>query len=394
MSDLAAIKTELQARVGELCRRFLPNGRDEGGQWVSYNPVTGDNAHKKHGPAFKVRIRGGVPGAWIDWRSGDKGDIIDLIAYCERTDRKGAIQFAKDFLGLKELTWQERQALRKKADERQRIEAEKERRRHAARLRDAEMLWRAAGGPSSVGPALVPLGTHAYQAGPHLQVKHAAQIHAEKYFAARKIPLDQVQTLNPFSFRFSPQTEWWRGAAWKSNGSDRFKTTHGPLFPAIHSAMRNGLGAVTCCHITFLDPIMPAKAPVSEPKLMYGEAKGSVIELTTGPGGVPFWQWRPGDPTAPVIVCEGIETGLSFAIAGVPARIWACGSLAGIGSAPVDHGSVEWILFARDNNFRNQQAQDQFDKALAALEASGKPVNVQASHVGDDFNDLLTGQEA
>jgi hypothetical protein len=73
--------------------------------------------------------------------------------------------------------------------------------------------------------------------------------------------------------------------------------------------------------------------------------------------------------------------------------VWAGGSLAGVGGAPVDLDCVEWVLFARDNNDGNAQAQKQFSAALERLEASGKRVHVEASHVGDDFNDLAQGDE-
>ncbi|MCW5697900.1 MAG: toprim domain-containing protein [Bauldia sp.] len=389
--DLAIIKGQLQDRIEELCRKLLPQGRDEGGQWVSFNPITGDRA-RHHNPALKIRLRGGVIGAWIDHRSGDKGDVIGLIAYIERTDTKGALKIARDFLGIRHLSPAERARLAKIEAQKRETRAREDAALRARKLAEAEQLFRAQGGERPIGPALVPLGTFGYAAGPHVHVKHGAQHHAEAYFAERKVPLAEIATFNPWSLRFSPQTEWWKGASWRHDDAGRrWKSGPGPLYPAIHSAMRNRLGAITACHLTFLDPSRPAKAPVEPPKLMWGEAKGAVIEIATGPGDIPFWRWQPGDPVHPVVLAEGIETAMSFAVAGVPARIWACGSLSGVGAAPIDLPSIGWALFARDNNFGNPTAQKQFSAALEQLESHGKTVVVEASHHGDDFNDLAQG---
>ncbi len=151
--------------------------------------------------------------------------------------------------------------------------------------------------------------------------------------------------------------------------------------------MRSATGIVTCCHVTFLDPVLPAKAPVSPAKLMFGEAMGAVIEISCGPGGRPFW--GPTEEALPVVLCEGIETGLSLAQAIDDARIWACGSLAGMGHAPVHLSCVSTITVARDNNAGNAQAEAHLNSGLDRLADSGKPLVIMRSHVGDDFNDLL-----
>jgi hypothetical protein len=117
-----------------------------------------------------------------------------------------------------------------------------------------------------------------------------------------------------------------------------------------------------------------------------------VIEISMGPNNVPYWRDDGASPQC-VLLAEGIETALAFAVAGVPARVWACGSLAGIGNAPIGLPCISWVLFARDNNSGNAQAQKQFAAALERLEASGKTIVVEASHVGDDFNDLAQGEE-
>lgn len=387
--DLDIIKAGLIDRIGEVCERLLPEGRLESGQWVSWNPVTND---KSKTPALKIRARGGDLGAWRDYRSGDKGDVLKLVAYivCRNPDdTKGALAWGRDFLGIQSMSRADHERMRKAAAERAvQRDRQNEKRRHD-KLLAADRLFNAEPGEREIGPAYVPHGAFAFgQNTP-------AELHARAYFAARKVPLDEVA--GRYAFRFSPATEWWKGARWENQGQRKIKVERGALYPAVHSAMRNFMGLVTACHVTFLDPIRPAKAPVTPAKLMFGEALGSVIELSRGPSGKAFWMTADDTPACPLIVAEGIETALSFAVevAG-EARVWACGSLAGVGGAAsliqrLD--CIAWVLFARDNNTGNPQAQRQFASALESLESTGKRVVVEASHVGDDFNDLARGEE-
>ncbi len=165
--------------------------------------------------------------------------------------------------------------------------------------------------------------------------------------------------------------------------------TTGPKFPAVHSAFRGPAGTVTACHVTFLDPLKPAKAPVEPPKLMRGEASGAVIEIAHGRTGRAFWQTG---IASDLILCEGIETGLSLAIAIPEARVWAGGSITNMGNAPVSLACIGRIFLARDNNEGNATAQQQLERVIDQLDRAGKPLVVMASHVGDDFNDLIKGE--
>lgn len=383
--DLPIVKDGLIERAREVCRQLLPDGQLEGGQWVSHNPVTNDRGKT---PALKVRLSGGDTGAWRCWRAGDKGDMIDLVAYCLRTDRAGALAWGRDFLGLKTLTAAERAGLQRAHAKRAADREKRDQKRRADKLMAADRLFNVPD-PGTVGPARISVPQGVARPGE----KSPAEAHARAYWAARAAAIDDRAAR--YAFRFSAATEWWKAAKWQADPASgrRFKAEAGPLFPAIHAAMRNRMGIVTCCHVTFLDPAIPAKAPVTPAKLMYGEALGTAIELYSGPSGIPFWMAdREGLAPHPLIIAEGIETAASFVPHVPEARCWAAGSLAGIAGAPVDLDCVSWILFARDNNTGNAQAQAQFERALDGLKRSGKPVHVEASHVGDDFNDLAQGE--
>jgi hypothetical protein len=386
-NDLPEIKVALQARIADLCGQLLPGGRLEGGQWVCHNPQYAEAARKDR--TFKVRISGGVAGAWIDWRSGDKGDVIGLIAFCNRSNMGDAMKWARDWLGISRMDAATRSRLARDAATMRRRAEDDDARIRAKKIADAQALFNEArpgnllgfskdGGPDCDGPW------------------HGPEALAINYFSARGCPLQEVKGLAYANFRFSPDTEWWKGAkyerrAGRDGQSYMVKTVDGPRFPAFHSAMRNRSGALTACHVTWLDPIRPVKAGVEKPKLMRGIAQGAVIELATGPEGVDFWK---AETPHPLVIGEGIETVASIgaAIDG-QARLWAAGSLSGIANAPVDLDCIGKIIFARDNNDGNAQAQRQFNAALEWLEASGRPVTVIASHVGDDFNDLAQGED-
>lgn len=354
------IKEMLLPRMADLCGRLFPDGRIESGQWVARGPQTGP----KQTPKLKVRLSGGIIGAWIDYQNSVSGDALGLIAYALTGTAKAhreAIVFAKDFLGLARMDRAQFQAMK---DDAGAAAAE-----HAAAA-ERDLLKRIA--------AAVKLFENVAETG-------AARLWVKRYLGARGIDIDAFNFVAE-NFRASPATEYWKGAEWRVEDGRRIKTKKGPDFPALHSAMRQWNGVITACHVTFLDPFKPGKAPVTPAKLMLGQALGAVIEVSCGK---PFW--RDEEPRA-VILAEGLETAMSLAQALPDFRVWACGSLAGIGHAPVQLPCVSRIIFARDNNDGNAQAQAGFDKAFAMLGAHGKPLDVVASHVGDDFNDAVTGE--
>ncbi|MFZ3354423.1 MAG: hypothetical protein WA268_26545 [Xanthobacteraceae bacterium] len=67
-----------------LVRRWLPDGRREGVEWVAINPTRADNRKG----SFKVNLR---TGHWSDFATGDKGgDLIALAAYLFHLDQAEA----------------------------------------------------------------------------------------------------------------------------------------------------------------------------------------------------------------------------------------------------------------------------------------------------------------
>jgi hypothetical protein len=373
MPDLSVsqIKSMLQMRAGELARQLAPGGHVSGGLYVAPNPTRTD----RHATSFKIHISGPKAGGWTDYAGinaafaagGDRGDIIQLIAYVQTNrDQKAAIRWAKDWLGLASVSATDRQRWAEKAlatrREQDRAEAEEARRKRERVLR----LFMAA------TPGLI--GTL-----------------ARDYLASRAIDLGAIRGLNRVDLRFHAALEYWRG----SHVDRRGVRMPGPMLPTIVCGIRNGLGEITAVHCTFLAPDGSGKADVPAAKLMYGEVTGGVIRVSHGPDRASPEEWADaGVPVSPLIVCEGLEDALTLAEAAPEARVWAATSLGNLGNVPVQHPCISEVIVAGDNDWGKGQAMAQFERAIAQLEAHGKPITVMRSIAGKDFNDLARAGSA
>ena len=366
--EVEDVKQGLKDKIEDLCRRLLPEGRRQGRLWVSNNPVTQD--YKKT-PELKVAVTGDK-GAWKDWRTGAKGDVLRLVEYVLQQDFRGAMQWSRDFLGLERMTVEERRKFADRVRERAAEDDERARKRADWDRRESEKLF--------LGGAMLGAGT-------------PAEAHARAYLAARAIDLDRIRHLDRTTFRFSPSLEYWTLAEWTIDQvtGRRIKTRPGPFFPGILAAFRTPLGAHRATHCTFLDPVQPAKAslpPKKSPRLMRASTDGAAIWISHGPEGVPPWEaTRP----VPLILAEGCETGERLALDIPEARVAAGGSISGIGNVPVNFDFISVVIVAGENDWDKPQAQRQLDQSLAKLAASGKPLELMKPHAGSDFNDLGKG---
>ena len=95
VSDLAR---RLAENAEAVCRHYLSNGRRAGGYWLA-----GD-VQNSPGRSLYVRLRGptagrGAAGKWTDAATGERGDLLDLIA-ARRLHGGNAPDEARRFLGL------------------------------------------------------------------------------------------------------------------------------------------------------------------------------------------------------------------------------------------------------------------------------------------------------
>lgn len=367
-SDTSEIKQALKDRIESLCQRLLPTGKREGRLWVSHNPITND-FHQT--PELKIALDRD-PGAWKDYRTGEKGDVLGLVQYLTGGDFRAAMDWSRDFLGLRSMTAEQRQDMKRRADdERRKAEARAEADR-LKRMGRAEQVWNSG-----------------YQDG----ARSTAEAHARAYFAARGCPIDDIPNRDMQTFRFAAAQEYWKRAQFRHENGRRIKVQDGPKFPAVLSAMRMPTGQISAVHMTFLSPLGPQKLPVTgdeTAKIMFGEARGAMIRISHGPEGEP-----PETATRafPLILCEGVEDGLSLALAIPEARVWAAGSLGAMASAPVWLPCVGSIIVARDNDWEKKTAVKQFERVMEELSRAEKPLTEMTSHLGKDFNDLMKGED-
>lgn len=90
--------------------------------------------------------------------------------------------------------------------------------------------------------------------------------------------------------------------------------------------------------------------------------------------------------TAPVVLCEGVETALSVWQA-TGQESWACLGISNIARAPLPDGAP--VIVARDGDAPNSKADQQLRQAVTVLRARGHEVTVAEPPPGQDFNDVL-----
>jgi hypothetical protein len=350
--DIIAIaKAHLQRDVPGLCRELGLEGRPRGKVLATRNPARAD----RHGGSFVVWVKGANPGCWKDYATGDAGDVLALVAHCRGTDMRGALDWALDRYGLRQMS----------AAERRRRDAEA----RAARAR-AERLERESRDRDRRKANLT-----FSRALPGLSAT------VRRYLASRGLPIPDG--FEARWFRSFEAYEWWPGR-------DRETGEGGPLYPCMVAGFVDGGGRHVANHFTFLSPDGDGKAPVSKPKLMWPAMTGAVIRVTRGETGLDPEAAVKAGKRGPVVITEGIEDALTLANAAPECRIWCAGSLPNY-AALVDHACVSGWVIARDNDWGKPQAAALFERATERLRGFGKPVRVIASTSGKDFNDQWRG---
>ena len=100
MGPAAELARRLAQNAEAVCREYLSNGRREGGTWR-----VGD-VDNTPGRSLMVRLTGpdsgkGAAGHWVDFESGEHGDLLDLIARtCRLHTFRDVLDEARRFLSL------------------------------------------------------------------------------------------------------------------------------------------------------------------------------------------------------------------------------------------------------------------------------------------------------
>ena len=90
--DAHAISAALAARIDELARQLLPNGRRLGGTWRvgGLDGATGDS--------LAIALAGRKRGLWIDHATSEKGDALDLVKGVFNYSMREAIEWARRWI--------------------------------------------------------------------------------------------------------------------------------------------------------------------------------------------------------------------------------------------------------------------------------------------------------
>ena len=86
------VRQALRPHILSLCRKLLPNGREQSGRWVVGN-TNGDAGH-----SLSVILSGDDAGAWKDFATGETGDGIRLYAKVTgKSDAEAVDRLAEEY---------------------------------------------------------------------------------------------------------------------------------------------------------------------------------------------------------------------------------------------------------------------------------------------------------
>ncbi len=93
--DFPAINHAALASLPALLRRWLPDGRLVGREYIARNPRRAD----KRPGSFSINVKSGK---WADFATDDAGgDVVSLAAYLSGTGQAEAARALADMLGLR-----------------------------------------------------------------------------------------------------------------------------------------------------------------------------------------------------------------------------------------------------------------------------------------------------
>ena len=92
--DFDAVNCAALASLPALLRRWLPDGRVRGHEFVALNPTRAD----RRPGSFRINLHSGK---WADFATGDAGgDVVSLAAYLSRTGQAEAARSLEEMLGV------------------------------------------------------------------------------------------------------------------------------------------------------------------------------------------------------------------------------------------------------------------------------------------------------
>lgn len=356
---VSEIEAMLDGRIEALCFELFPNGRKDGREF-RVGSLAGEP-----GQSLAVRLSDGArpAGTWKDFAGGtvagrDGGDALWLVA-CALFggDLAKAVQWAKSWLQLDDadparIERHKLEAQQRAIDRRQEA-AERARRTQAS----ARKRW-------------------------HLGVPIAGTP-VEAYLRSRGIDLRRLGR-QPGALRFNPSVQHGYGAEAR-------------ILPAMLAQCNSLAGEHVATHRTWLvvgpGGMVRKAAPgdgVPKPKKVLGLYEGAHIPLWKGAAGsMPLRDIPPGTD---VYVSEGIEDGLTVALADPSLRIVAGISVSNIGALELPPQLGAMVILAQ-NDPPGSDAEAALKRAIAAQRSRGVRVKVaRPPPTVKDMNALATGE--
>lgn len=352
--DVKEIEALLEQRIESLVGELLPNARKDGKEMCV------GSIHGEPGQSLRIHVGAGSRrGWWVDFAGGeDKGDALKLVAVVLfGGDIKRAVAWAKGWLGLDDSDPGriERVKLQAQAHAEQKARAagvEEERARQGARRR-----W--------------------HQAAPLVRGDLVAT-----YLARRGIDLSLLGRA-PGAIRYHEALQY-------GFGEDSV------VLPAMVSMITNLAGEHIATHRTWLKPDGSDKAGVEElgvdhrgrprdAKKVMGKYLGGHIPIWKGAQACPLRDIAPGTD---VYVSEGVEDGLTAAIADPSLRIIAMIALSNLIDLQLPPQMGRLVLL-NQNDPPGSKADQAKRRGIAHHRAQGRRVFLVSPPVGaKDLNAL------
>ena len=277
-----------------------------------------------------------------DFAAGLSGDALDLVAEALYAgNKKRALDWARQWLGL---TSDPAAAVQRAAPPQPRPAAMDD---ETARIGAAAWCIFAAATPAIGTPV-------------------------ELYLSGRGICLHELGR-QPRALRYHPAL---------------FNRETGRQLPAMVAAVSGPNGKFCAVHRTWLQRGSGGwrKAPLDSPKMVLGRLGGGSVRLWRGASGKALAQAHDAES---VVVAEGIETGLSVAVACPERRVIAAISVGNMGKLVLPP-AIKLVTIAADNDAPDSPATRALQAAIDRFSAEGRRVLIARSPVGSDLNDALT----
>lgn len=369
--DMDELKALLRQRVPQMVEDCLPAARRAGDGWI-VGSVYGDA-----GKSTKIWANGG----YRDFNTDDKGDVLSLYAVLYTNApvvNSLVIQSAAGFVGLapeqQVMTQAEREAREKlrahNRAAREKADAEKvEKTRRwwfsrwmkSEKCRPDDPVWSYLRAERGLDPA-------AFMVGGKL----------------------------PGAIRYEPLWPFWERQQKQPTHHLPAMVTQmvGPLDPVIHGPGTYGCRAV---HVTFLEQ-SPDRGWHAKKTVDASGRSRTCRRVFGSPGGALLPLWKGGKTTAftkankdaTLVICEGVEDGLSLALVWPEAYVAAAYSITNLCKlrSPAPEGFAEVVL-AGDNDWNNPQCMKQLTRMRDRIILGNRRCRIVFAKEGKDFNDWL-----